>query len=84
MCKMFFCFVCLFLFFLLFHLFRLGKRRRAEADFPGAEVILRQIKEKAKKKRVGLLSKGPPARGNDHINPLNPNIDTHKNVGTAP
>ena len=40
-----------------------GKRRRAQADFPGAEVILRQIKEKAKRKRVGLVSKGPPARG---------------------
>ena len=44
--------------------FREGKRRRAQADFPGAEVILRQIKEKAKRKRVGLISKGPPARGN--------------------
>lgn len=41
----------------------IGKRRRAQADFPGAEAILRQIKEKAKRKRVGLLSKGPPARG---------------------
>ena len=40
-----------------------GKRRRAEADFPGADVILKQIKEKAKKKRIGLTSKGPPARG---------------------
>lgn len=41
----------------------IGKRRRAQADFPGAEIILRQIKEKAKRKRVGLVSKGPPARG---------------------
>lgn len=45
----------------------IGKRRRAEADFPGAEVILRQIKEKARKKRVGLLSKGPPARAGTSI-----------------
>ena len=26
-------------------------------------MILKQIKEKAKRKRVGLISKGPPARG---------------------
>ena len=48
-----------------YHAFKIfqGKRRRAQADFPGAEIILRQIKEKAKRKRVGLVSKGPPARG---------------------
>ncbi|XP_078342752.1 aminomethyltransferase, mitochondrial-like isoform X2 [Oculina patagonica] len=45
----------------------IGKRRRAQADFPGAEIILRQIKEKAKRKRVGLVSKGPPARGGTNI-----------------
>lgn len=45
----------------------IGKRRRAQADFPGAEIILRQIKEKAKRKRVGLVSKGPPARGGTTI-----------------
>lgn len=44
-----------------------GKRRRAQADFPGAEVILGQIKEKAKRKRVGLVSKGPPARGKEGV-----------------
>ena len=44
-----------------------GKRRRAQADFPGAEIILRQIKEKAKRKRVGLVSKGPPARGKEGL-----------------
>lgn len=44
-----------------------GKRRRAQADFPGAEIILRQIKEKAKRKRVGLVSKGPPARGKEGV-----------------
>lgn len=41
----------------------LGKRRRANADFPGADVILKQIAEKPTKKRIGLLSSGPPARG---------------------
>ncbi|EZA59968.1 aminomethyltransferase, mitochondrial [Ooceraea biroi] len=40
-----------------------AKRRRAEANFPGAQRILSQIKTGAKKKRVGLLlGQGPPAR----------------------
>ena len=56
-------FVYLFYFIFIFMFLHKGKRRRAQADFPGAEIILRQIKEKAKKKRVGLVSKGPPARG---------------------
>ena len=56
--------ICLFILLYFFFMFlHKGKRRRAQADFPGAEIILRQIKEKAKKKRVGLVSKGPPARG---------------------
>jgi hypothetical protein len=40
-----------------------GKRRRAEASFPGADVILKQISEKPSRKRVGIISTGPPARG---------------------
>lgn len=40
-----------------------AKRRRAAADFPGSDFILKQIKDKPKEKRVGFLSKGPPARG---------------------
>ena len=40
-----------------------GKRRRQAADFPGANTILKQLKEKPKRKRVGFLSTGPPARG---------------------
>uniref|UniRef100_A0A8C5RBA1 Aminomethyltransferase n=1 Tax=Laticauda laticaudata TaxID=8630 RepID=A0A8C5RBA1_LATLA len=40
----------------------LGKRRRVAMDFPGASTILAQIKEKPKKKRVGLTSIGPPIR----------------------
>ncbi|KAK2589080.1 hypothetical protein KPH14_001913 [Odynerus spinipes] len=40
-----------------------AKRRREEANFPGAERILSQIKRGATKKRVGLiLGQGPPAR----------------------
>ncbi|NXG12810.1 GCST protein, partial [Sakesphorus luctuosus] len=32
----------------------LGKRRRAAMDFPGAAVIMAQVKEKPRRKRVGL------------------------------
>ncbi|XP_067907519.1 aminomethyltransferase, mitochondrial isoform X2 [Heterodontus francisci] len=51
-------------------LWTIGKRRRAAADFPGAAIILRQIKEKARRKRVGLTSAGPPVR--QHTPILNP------------
>lgn len=40
----------------------IGKRRRQTADFIGAEIILRQLKEKPKRRRVGLTSSGPPSR----------------------
>lgn len=40
-----------------------AKRRREEANFPGAERILSQIKLGTTKKRIGLiLGQGPPAR----------------------
>mmetsp|Transcript_2668 Transcript_2668/g.6350 ORF Transcript_2668/g.6350 Transcript_2668/m.6350 type:complete len:403 (+) Transcript_2668:2-1210(+) len=42
----------------------ISKRRREEANFLGAETILRQIKEGVARKRVGLLVDGAPAR--DH------------------
>ena len=39
------------------------KRRREAKDFPGAEIILNQLKNKPSRKRVGLVSNaGPPAR----------------------
>ena len=39
------------------------KRRRLAKDFPGAEIILDQLKNKPSRKRVGLVSHaGPPAR----------------------
>lgn len=45
-----------------------SKRRRAEGDFPGASVILRQLAEGVQRKRVGMtILSGPPAR---HDNPL--------------
>ncbi|KAF1666764.1 Aminomethyltransferase, mitochondrial, partial [Aptenodytes patagonicus] len=31
-------------------------------DFPGAAIIMAQVKEKPKRKRVGLTSVGPPIR----------------------
>ncbi|KAJ8015928.1 hypothetical protein DPEC_G00001790 [Dallia pectoralis] len=40
----------------------IGKRRRQAMDFPGAEVIVPQIKAKTTRKRVGLVSTGPPVR----------------------
>uniref|UniRef100_A0A674C562 Aminomethyltransferase, mitochondrial n=1 Tax=Salmo trutta TaxID=8032 RepID=A0A674C562_SALTR len=43
-------------------LWTIGKRRRQAKDFPGAEIILPQIKAKTARKRVGLVSSGPPVR----------------------
>ena len=41
----------------------IGKRRRAEGGFPGAEVVLRQIAEGPARLRVGILPEGrAPAR----------------------
>ncbi|KAJ8257534.1 hypothetical protein GJAV_G00186620 [Gymnothorax javanicus] len=48
----------------------IGKRRRQTKDFPGAEIIIPQIKAKTKRKRVGLVSTGPPVR--QHTPILNP------------
>lgn len=46
-----------------------AKRRRDAADFPGASVILRQLKEGPLRRRVGLVAveRGPPARGHTAI-----------------
>lgn len=40
----------------------IGKRRRQQRDFPGAEIVVPQIKAKTQRKRVGVLSTGPPVR----------------------
>ncbi|XP_041350154.1 aminomethyltransferase, mitochondrial-like isoform X2 [Gigantopelta aegis] len=45
----------------------IAKRRRQTADFPGASIILEQIKSKPKRKRVGFISTGPPARAGTQI-----------------
>lgn len=48
-------------------LWTIGKRRRDEGDFPGASVILDQIKQKPTRKRIGFISEGPPARGGTKV-----------------
>ncbi|KAK7303319.1 hypothetical protein RJT34_14222 [Clitoria ternatea] len=45
----------------------IGKRRRAEAGFLGAEVILKQLEEGPKIRRVGFFSSGPPPRSHSEI-----------------
>jgi len=45
----------------------IGKRRRAEGGFLGAEVILKQIADGPPKRRVGFISSGPPARSHSEI-----------------
>ncbi|RKP37560.1 hypothetical protein BJ085DRAFT_43133 [Dimargaris cristalligena] len=42
----------------------IGKRRRQEGGFPGAEIILGQIKNNPPRRRVGLIVQGSPARQN--------------------
>lgn len=40
-----------------------AKRRRNEKNFPGAEIILKQLESGVEKRRVGIrMEKGPPAR----------------------
>ncbi|XP_052780225.1 aminomethyltransferase, mitochondrial-like [Mya arenaria] len=45
----------------------IGKRRKAEGGFPGSDIILQQIKDKPKQRRVGFTSTGPPVRGGAEI-----------------
>lgn len=41
----------------------IGPRRKAEGGFLGSNTILRQLKKKPQRKRVGVIfSQGPPAR----------------------
>ncbi|WCJ20196.1 Aminomethyltransferase mitochondrial [Euphorbia peplus] len=45
----------------------IGKRRRAEGGFLGAEVILKQLADGPKIRRVGFTSTGPPPRSHSEI-----------------
>ncbi|XP_037540906.1 aminomethyltransferase, mitochondrial [Nematolebias whitei] len=56
----------------------IGKRRRQTKDFPGADIIVPQIKAKATRKRVGLVSDGPPVR--QHTPILSPDGQVIGNV----
>ncbi len=52
----------------------IGKRRREEGGFPGADKILRQLKDGASKKRVGIQPLGKaPARAHTEIQDTNGN-----------
>lgn len=44
-----------------------AKRRRAAADFPGADRILKELASPSGRRRVGFLSRGPPARSHTPI-----------------
>ncbi len=49
-------------------LWAISKRRREEGGFPGADVIIKEIAEKPKMKRVGILPEGrAPAREHTEI-----------------
>ena len=52
--------------FILFFLYP-GKQRRVNMDFPCAETIMNLMKNKPAKKRVGIMSKGAPARGKGNL-----------------
>ena len=64
----------------------IGKRRRAEGGFPGADVILDQIKNGAPRKRVGILPDGrAPAREGTEIQaPDGTSIGTITSGGFGP
>ncbi|KAL3851866.1 hypothetical protein ACJMK2_015567 [Sinanodonta woodiana] len=48
-------------------LWLIGQRRREAENFPGASKILAEIENKPRRKRVGFLSTGPPARAGTEI-----------------
>lgn len=53
----------------------IAKRRRGEANFPGADIILRQIKDGVIKRRVGIrMESGPPARKDVLLKNLNSDV----------
>lgn len=45
----------------------IGKRRRAEGGFLGADKILKQLEEGPPIRRVGFISSGPPARSHSKV-----------------
>ncbi|XP_021518494.1 aminomethyltransferase, mitochondrial isoform X1 [Meriones unguiculatus] len=45
----------------------LGKRRRIAMDFPGAKIIVPQLKGEVQRRRVGLICEGAPMRAHSPI-----------------
>lgn len=45
----------------------LGKRRRIAMDFPGAKIIVPQLKGEVQRRRVGLICEGAPVRAHSPI-----------------
>lgn len=45
----------------------LGKRRRVAMDFPGAKIIIPQLKGEVQRRRVGLICEGAPMRAHSPI-----------------
>lgn len=44
-----------------------GKRRRVAMDFPGAKIIVPQLKGEVQRRRVGLICEGAPVRAHSPI-----------------
>lgn len=44
-----------------------GKRRRIAMDFPGAKIIVPQLKGEVQRRRVGLICEGAPVRAHSPI-----------------
>lgn len=57
----------------------ISKSRRERKDFPGAEIILRQLKEKPSRRRVGIRATASGAPARSHSSVLD--IDSKKVVG---
>ncbi|CAF2082662.1 unnamed protein product [Brassica napus] len=51
----------------------IGKRRRAEGGFLGADVILKQLEDEPTIRRVRFFSSGPPARSHSEVHDENGN-----------
>lgn len=67
-------------------LWSVPKRRRAEAGFPGAEIIVTQINEGVAKKRVGIVPEGraPAREGTEIQNMAGARIGTVTSGGFGP
>jgi len=63
-------------------LWTIAKRRRSAADFPGAQIVLNQIKEKPTRKRIGIVSVGPPPRSHMPVLDLNGEVIGEITSGT--